>query len=189
MMRLFSAGVKAPEKGQRIIYMDGSWDMFHAGHISILSKAKKMGDYLIVGVHSDSTVNKSKGSNFPIMNLHERTLSLLGCKFVDDVLIDAPYEVTATMIASLNISTVVKGTSSCSNEARRYAVPKEQSIYTVVDSPTDFSLEDIMDRIAANQVAFQQKIDKKKKKENEYYDDRYQGKGGKLYEEEGAAKN
>ena len=173
MLRLFSAGVKAPEPGMNIIYMDGSWDMFHAGQISILQKAKKMGDYLIVGVHSDSVVNDHKGSNFPIMNLHERVLSVLGCKFVDDVLIDAPYEITSTMIASLNISTVVKGTSSCSNEELRYEVPKKDGIYQVIESPTDFSLTNIMTRIGANQKAFEAKINKKKAKENEYYEERY----------------
>ena len=60
--------------------MDGSWDMFHAGHISILKKAKERGDYLIAGVHSDTIVNQHQGSNLPIMNLHERVLSVLGCK-------------------------------------------------------------------------------------------------------------
>ena len=99
MLRLFSAGVKAPTEGMKIIYMDGSWDMFHAGHISILNAARKRGDYLIIGIHSDVVVNKHQGSNLPIMNLHERVLSVLGCKFVDDVLIDAPYTITPEMIA------------------------------------------------------------------------------------------
>ena len=61
MLRLFSVGVEAPEEGQRVVYMDGSWDMFHAGHISILKKAKEMGDYLIAGVHSDAIVNQHQG--------------------------------------------------------------------------------------------------------------------------------
>lgn len=50
--------------------------------------------FLIVGVHNDQIVNKYRGGNFPIMNLHERVLSVLGCKYVDDVLIDAPYLIT-----------------------------------------------------------------------------------------------
>lgn len=50
--------------------------------------------FLIVGVHNDQIVNKHRGGNFPIMNLHERVLSVLGCKYVDDVLIDAPYQIT-----------------------------------------------------------------------------------------------
>lgn len=61
--------------------------MFHCGHMEILKEAKKRGDYLIVGVHADTIVNKHRGSNLPLMNLHERVLSVLGCRFVDDVLI------------------------------------------------------------------------------------------------------
>lgn len=48
----------------------------------------------------------------PLMNLHERVLSVLGCKYVNDVLIDAPVEVTPDMIASLRITEVVRGTES-----------------------------------------------------------------------------
>lgn len=54
--------------------------MFHVGHLDFLEKAKQMGDYLIVGLHTDPVVNEYKGSNYPIMNLHERTLSVLACK-------------------------------------------------------------------------------------------------------------
>ncbi len=42
MLRLFSAGMKSPLKGMRIIYMDGAWDMFHCGHVSILKEAKQV---------------------------------------------------------------------------------------------------------------------------------------------------
>ena len=40
MLRLFSAGVKAPPKGARIVYIDGAWDMFHAGHVAILKEVR-----------------------------------------------------------------------------------------------------------------------------------------------------
>lgn len=39
-----------------------------------------MGDYLLVGVHDDQAVHAVKGSNYPIMNLHERVLSVLACR-------------------------------------------------------------------------------------------------------------
>lgn len=60
--------------------MAGAFDLFHVGHLEFLEKAKQMGDYLIVGLHTDPVVNQYKGSNYPIMNLHERTLSVLACK-------------------------------------------------------------------------------------------------------------
>ena len=65
------------------------------------------GDYLIVGIHNDNVVNRRHGMNLPIMNLQERVLSVLGCKYVDDVLIDAPYIITQEMITFLRIHTVI----------------------------------------------------------------------------------
>jgi cytidyltransferase-like protein len=50
--------------------------MFHAGHVEFLRAAAALGDYLLVGVHNDAVVNKHRGSNFPIMNTNERTLSV-----------------------------------------------------------------------------------------------------------------
>ena len=58
----------------------GSFDLFHVGHIAALKEARGKCDYLVVGVHSDQVVNKNHGQNFPIMNLHERTLSVLSCR-------------------------------------------------------------------------------------------------------------
>ncbi|CAM9205971.1 unnamed protein product [Ectocarpus sp. 13 AM-2016] len=110
MLRLFSAGVQAPPKGARVVYIDGAWDMFHAGHVAILKQARDFGDYLIAGVHSDEVVNAQRGLNMPIMNLNERVLSVLGCAYVNDVLIDAPLRMTREMIASLNIGAAVHGT-------------------------------------------------------------------------------
>jgi ethanolamine-phosphate cytidylyltransferase len=42
MLRLFSAGMKSPKKGQRIVYIDGAWDMFHCGHVAILKAAREV---------------------------------------------------------------------------------------------------------------------------------------------------
>ena len=185
MVRLFSQGMKAPEKGMRVIYMDGAFDMFHAGHVSILKKAKERGDYLIVGVHGDSLVNRVRGSNLPLMNVHERTLSLMGCRYVDDVLIDAPYRVTPEMVASLNIVEVVHGTIGDDDDAdgshnleERYSHPMEAGIFTILDSPSDFNISTIMRRIQENQERFKAKIQKKKQAEADYYNDRY-GMNGK----------
>jgi ethanolamine-phosphate cytidylyltransferase len=42
MLQLFSAGVKAPTKGMRVVYIDGAWDLFHPGHVSILKAAREV---------------------------------------------------------------------------------------------------------------------------------------------------
>lgn len=67
------------------VYVAGAFDLFHVGHLDFLEKASKLGDYLIVGLHTDPVVNSYKGSNYPIMNLHERVLSVLACKVSNHV--------------------------------------------------------------------------------------------------------
>ena len=87
-----------------------------------------------MGIHSDTVVNRVRGFNLPLMNVHERVFSVLGCRFVDDVLIDDPYVVSPEMIASLKIAEVVHGTNSdqIGNGNRgedRYKYAKEANIY------------------------------------------------------------
>jgi ethanolamine-phosphate cytidylyltransferase len=51
----------------------------------------RFGDYVIAGVHGDSVVNSHRGMNLPIMNLHERVLSVLGCKVSIYIIITYDY--------------------------------------------------------------------------------------------------
>lgn len=92
---------------QCVVYIDGAFDLFHIGHVEALEEAKKMGDFLLVGVHSDKTVNEAKGKNYPIMNLHERVLNVLSCKFVDEVILGAPWIITQEMVTTMRIGLVV----------------------------------------------------------------------------------
>lgn len=181
LLQQFSLNARPRKDGESVVYIDGAWDLFHAGHAKILQKAREFGDYLIVGVHSDAMVNRRRGQNFPIMNLNERVLSVLGCKHVDDVLIAAPWEITSEMIQSLNIKAVVHGSkknvattrSSSSDQAARYIKAKEMGIFHNVDSPSDLSVDDILNRINTNRERYMSKFKKKKAKEDEYYDERY----------------
>lgn len=178
MLRLFSAGMKSPKPGMRIIYIDGAWDMFHCGHVSILKEAKKKGDYLIVGIHNDTVVNRERGCNLPLMNLHERVLSVMGCRHVDDVLIDAPRIVTPEMISSLQIDKVVHGSDGdgdddACNENERYKAAKDAGIFNEIAVPMNCNLSSILDRIQENQQAFQAKIAKKKQAEKDFYEQKY----------------
>jgi len=182
MLRLFSAGMKSPNSGAKIVYISGAWDMFHCGHVALLKEAKKRGDYLIVGIHNDSVVNQERGCNLPLMNLHERVLSVMGCRHVDDVLIDAPRIITPEMISSLRIDEVVHGLDGDGDDSmidevdgldERYKYVKEAGIFAEITVPMDCNLSSILDRIQENQQVFQAKIAKKKKAEKDFYDQKY----------------
>jgi D-beta-D-heptose 7-phosphate kinase/D-beta-D-heptose 1-phosphate adenosyltransferase len=68
-------------KGKRIVFTNGCFDLLHIGHVRYLEKAKTLGDVLVVGVNSDSSVRKLKGPKRPVLPEEERTeiLSGLGC--------------------------------------------------------------------------------------------------------------
>ena len=176
MLQLFSADVKAPTDGMRVVYIDGAWDLFHPGHVSTLKAARERGDYLIVGIHGDAVVNRVQGMNLPLMNLHERVLSVLGCRYADDVLIDAPYEITKEMISSLNISEVVRRRKTVqddrNHEAKdnRFRHAKEAGILKTIDVDSHFQIGNVIQRIQRNQEAFQAKFERKMEAEQRYMD-------------------
>ena len=59
-------------KGKRIVFTNGCFDLLHIGHVRYLEKARALGDVLVVGVNSDSSVRKLKGPKRPILPEEER---------------------------------------------------------------------------------------------------------------------
>ncbi len=77
------------DKGQRVVFTNGCFDLLHAGHIHLLEEAGRLGDCLIVGVNSDESVRRLKGSGRPITPLKDR-LRVLKALTVVDVLVVFP---------------------------------------------------------------------------------------------------
>ena len=73
-----------------------------------LEEAKKLGDFLYVGIWDDEMTRFYKGEVYPIQSLQERILMTLACKHVDDIVIGAPFIITEDLIKSLNIDVVVR---------------------------------------------------------------------------------
>ncbi|KAJ4302327.1 choline phosphate cytidylyltransferase [Collariella sp. IMI 366227] len=117
-----------PRPGQRVVYVDGGFDLFSSGHIQFLrlvteaeeELARKEGWYeeqavnerkgkgedyspvfVVAGVHNDEVINKWKGVNYPIMNIYERGLCVLQCKYINAVIFGAPFTPTKKYLTSL----------------------------------------------------------------------------------------
>ena len=71
----------------KVVFTNGCFDIIHPGHIDLLNKAKALGDKLIVGLNSDSSVRQMKGSGRPVVSQEARKAVLLGLKAVDDVVV------------------------------------------------------------------------------------------------------
>ncbi|XP_030645691.1 ethanolamine-phosphate cytidylyltransferase isoform X3 [Chanos chanos] len=143
----FASG-KEPQPGDTIIYVAGAFDLFHIGHVDFLEAVYKLSDkpYVIVGLHFDQEVNRYKGKNYPIMNIHERTLSVLACRYVSEVVIGAPYAVTKDLLD-------------------HFKEPRRQGILRTVDSGNSLTTDDIVQRIIKNRLLFEERNQKKEAKE------------------------
>ncbi|KAL0871850.1 hypothetical protein ABMA27_004322 [Loxostege sticticalis] len=129
----FSSGL-SPKPTDKVVYVAGAFDLFHVGHLDFLEQAHAQGDFLIVGLHTDLEVNRYKGSNYPIMNLHERVLSVLACKYVHEVVIGAPYDVTAELMDHFRVKVVCHGLTAIAPDANGidpYKVPKQRGCFKV----------------------------------------------------------
>ena len=73
--------------GKRVVFANGCFDVLHVGHIRYLQEAKALGDYLVVGLNSDSSVRRLKGDARPVMDQQARASLLSGLECVDAVLI------------------------------------------------------------------------------------------------------
>lgn len=91
-----------------LIFTNGCFDILHRGHIELLEFCKSLGDEVVVGLNSDSSVKKLKGNDRPIFNQEDRKKTLESIRFVDKVVIfeeDTPYSV----IKSIKPDIIVKG--------------------------------------------------------------------------------
>jgi len=95
-------------ENKKIVFTNGCFDLIHAGHIDYLSKAKLLGDFLVVGLNTDESVTRIKGDKRPILKQDERVFILSGLKPVDYILLfneDTP----AKLISNIIPDVLVKG--------------------------------------------------------------------------------
>jgi len=76
--------IKAEKK--KIVFTNGCFDLLHVGHIRYLAQAKKLGDFLIIGLNSDSSVKELKGEDRPINSFEDRATLLSAIESVDLVI-------------------------------------------------------------------------------------------------------
>lgn len=93
---------------KKIIFTNGCFDILHKGHLTLLKEASKLGDSLIVGLNSDESVKKLKGSDRPFNDLATRREQLELIPYVDEVIVfneDTPYELIKGLLPDI----IVKG--------------------------------------------------------------------------------
>ena len=96
------------EKGQRVVFTNGVFDIIHRGHVEYLAKARALGAALFVGINSDESVRRIKGEKRPVVTLEDRAFVLSNLVPVDVVCAfneDTPYNLIAAIVPDV----LVKG--------------------------------------------------------------------------------
>lgn len=131
------------------VYADGIYDLFHFGHARSLEQAKKLfpNTFLIVGVCNDELTHRLKGRT--VMNGKERAESLRHCKWVDEVVENAPWIVTEEFMVEHNIEFVAHGDDIILDENGEdiYKFVKEKGHYKTIQRTEGISTSDIILRI------------------------------------------
>lgn len=102
----------AKQNGEKIVFTNGCFDILHAGHVRYLAQAKARGDRLVVGLNSDESIKRLKGSDRPINPLNERAMVLSALASVDWVIPFGSVEendTPAALIEKVNPHVLVKG--------------------------------------------------------------------------------
>ena len=96
------------EKGRRLVFTNGCFDVLHVGHVRYLTRARSLGDVLVVAINSDRAVRELKGAGRPIINEAERAEMLASLRAVDYVTVFDDLS-PRSLIASLLPDVLVKG--------------------------------------------------------------------------------
>jgi D-glycero-beta-D-manno-heptose 1-phosphate adenylyltransferase len=95
-------------EGKKVVFTNGVFDLLHLGHITYMAKASELGDKLIIGLNSDSSVKRIKGPDRPVNDQNNRAALLAALFFVDAITIfdeDTPYNLITTLLPNI----LVKG--------------------------------------------------------------------------------
>ena len=97
---------KLKKENKKIVFTNGCFDIIHAGHIDYLSKARDLGDVLVLGLNTDNSIRRIKGENRPIISENERAYNISHLKPVDYVTLfdeDTPFETIKELVPDVLI--------------------------------------------------------------------------------------
>ena len=136
--------------GKKIVMTNGCFDILHAGHVEYLSKAKQLGDVLVVAVNSDGSVQKLKGNSRPINQLYDRIKVLAGLQAVDYI-VDFDQQTPEELINKILPDILVKGGDYNTDEIVGADIVKNNGgEVLVLDYIESKSTSSIIDKIKSN---------------------------------------
>ncbi|KAH1589303.1 hypothetical protein KXX25_002678 [Aspergillus fumigatus] len=182
---------KAIKPGQRVVYVDGGFDLFSSGHIEFLRQVLELEElegrqrgwydseqvekrlhefgedyspaYVVAGIHDDDVINNWKGFNYPIMNIFERGLCVLQCRYIHAVIFSAPFSPSQPYLEAMPFGVpdvVYHGpTTFIPLTYDPYTAPKRMGIFRQInDHPFQHvNAGEIVDRILRSREAYEER--------------------------------
>jgi rfaE bifunctional protein nucleotidyltransferase chain/domain len=99
---------KWKEKGDKIVFTNGCFDLVHRGHVEVLANTADLGDRLVIGLNSDISIQELKGKNRPIIEENSRAILLASLQFVDAIVLFSQ-ETPEKLIETINPNILAKG--------------------------------------------------------------------------------
>lgn len=129
------------------VFVNGTFDVLHIGHLSLLNHAKSLGDKLFVGLDSDRRVSEKKGPSRPINNAYERQQMLLNLKAVDEVMIFDSDEELTMLVKQVRPDIMVVGSDWEGKPIIGSEFAKQLVYYSRIDGYSSTQkIQDIIDR-------------------------------------------
>ena len=120
-------------------------DLFHYGHIEFLRKVSALGDYVLVGIHADDVVEGYKRKT--ILTMEERVSCVAGCRYVNEVIPNAPLQIDSEWLEKYNIDLVVHGDDMSDEQLKYlYGTPISIGIFRTVPYTKGISTTEIIRR-------------------------------------------
>ena len=127
------------------VFTDMTADLFHYGHVEFLKQARALGDYVLVGIHSDVVLEAHKRK--PVLTMEERVTSVAGCRWVDEVIPNAPWKFDPAWIEKYSIDLVVHGDDYSQEQLEYfYELPLELGRFRTIPYTPGISTTDIIRR-------------------------------------------
>lgn len=129
------------------IFVNGTFDVLHRGHLELLNYAKSLGDHLVVGIDSDGRVKQLKGSSRPIHNQEERKFFLENLKSVDQVFIFNTEQELIQLVKSTEPDIMVVGSDYLSRKVIGSEYAKQLRFFKRIDEYSSTKIiQSIIDR-------------------------------------------
>ena len=136
---------------KKIGYIDMVGDLFHFGHVHMIKKVYDLGYTVVLGIHSDETVESYKRK--PILTMDERIKTISSCKYIHSIIKDAPLIVTKKFLDKHNIDMVFHGhlLKNDFKYKKMYEIPSKLGKFTRIEYFAGISTTEIINRIIARQ--------------------------------------